>query len=443
MRHYTLLSLSLTVLWLTACQEPGPETTPPGASWLDDAVVPIETLSMGSGFDDLLVLEQAIGSSRVVALGEIVHRAHEPLAFRNRLFEFLVEEMGFRVIAMETGLAESAGLRNFIRGGDVDLDEIAPEALGWGGHLYRENRELLQWIREYNQDAPAGDFIRFYGFELPGGTDSYFSRAGQFVERGLEYVATVDAESANSLRERIGPLLPFFGDLEYSALEVQERDALSAAINDLAAAIEQRRFDLIATSSDEQWAWEYQKVRTVGQLDDFLRLIPAGWKPTPEEPWLPNMNEAMTARDFGMWENVQWILGRERSERVFLFMHNAHLQNALNLRPEGPNWVLGQHLKSALDDDLYSVGTVHNSMVESEVFGVYRAGPSGLAQRLSQLELPLLFLDVRSQPWPDLEREWWTSGQPLDYGFQQASLSPATTYDAWVYLEVLSPYEPW
>lgn len=53
-----------------------------------------------------------IGKARVVALGEPMHGAHEPMAFRNRLIRFVVEQMGFTAVALESGFTESINSRS-------------------------------------------------------------------------------------------------------------------------------------------------------------------------------------------------------------------------------------------------------------------------------------------------------------------------------------------
>src|SRR5688500_15556326 len=77
------------------------------AKWATAHALPITTLESGGNDSDLLPLESAIGAARVVALGEPRHGVHEPLAFRNRLFRFMVEQMGFTAIALESGFTES------------------------------------------------------------------------------------------------------------------------------------------------------------------------------------------------------------------------------------------------------------------------------------------------------------------------------------------------
>jgi len=58
-----------------------------------------------------------IGNSRIVAVSEAVHAARQPLEFRNRLIKYLVEEMGFTAIALESGVVEGRLLNDYVRHG--------------------------------------------------------------------------------------------------------------------------------------------------------------------------------------------------------------------------------------------------------------------------------------------------------------------------------------
>jgi erythromycin esterase len=55
-------------------------------------------------FSDLQFLKQAIGDRRVVQLGESAHGTAEFSSMKVRLIKFLHEEMGFDVVAFESGL---------------------------------------------------------------------------------------------------------------------------------------------------------------------------------------------------------------------------------------------------------------------------------------------------------------------------------------------------
>jgi erythromycin esterase len=71
--------------------------------WGRKAAAPLSRVTPGPPWDDLRPLGDMVGSATVVALAEAVHGGAEPLDFRNRVFQYLVEEKGFTAIAIESG----------------------------------------------------------------------------------------------------------------------------------------------------------------------------------------------------------------------------------------------------------------------------------------------------------------------------------------------------
>ena len=63
-------------------------------SWARRGLHPVSTAS-GAPQADLEPFRQIIGNARVVAVGEGFHGTAEGLAFRNRLFRYLVEHLDF------------------------------------------------------------------------------------------------------------------------------------------------------------------------------------------------------------------------------------------------------------------------------------------------------------------------------------------------------------
>ena len=52
-------------------------------------------------------LDSLVGSARILALGELIHRGHEPLEFRNEVIRYAVTHLGFTAVALESGFTES------------------------------------------------------------------------------------------------------------------------------------------------------------------------------------------------------------------------------------------------------------------------------------------------------------------------------------------------
>lgn len=166
-----MLPLLVVVLSSSAASAAPSSQVDAFSKWAAAHALAVTTVDSAGNDSDLLPLMSAIGAARVVAFGEPMHGAHEPLAFRNRLFRFLVEQMGFTAIALESGFTESISARSFIEGGAGDAETAARTGLSSGFGRYLENRELMQWMRDYNSAASSAGHrrLRFYGIDLPAG----------------------------------------------------------------------------------------------------------------------------------------------------------------------------------------------------------------------------------------------------------------------------------
>ena len=76
-------------------------------AWVKDHAIPLKTAEAEHGFEDMEPLKKLVGDARVVALGEATHGSREFFQLKHRMLEFLVEEMGFTVFAIEANWPES------------------------------------------------------------------------------------------------------------------------------------------------------------------------------------------------------------------------------------------------------------------------------------------------------------------------------------------------
>src|SRR5688500_3991761 len=92
----TIVSTASVVMGICLCPLPSQAQQEKAAfeRWAAANAIPLASLEPGTTTTDLRRVGAIIGSARIVALGEPTHGAHEPLAFRNRLFRYLVEELG-------------------------------------------------------------------------------------------------------------------------------------------------------------------------------------------------------------------------------------------------------------------------------------------------------------------------------------------------------------
>ncbi|WP_205502265.1 erythromycin esterase family protein [Rufibacter psychrotolerans] len=120
---------------------------------------------------DLDVLLREIGDARVVLLGEASHGTAEYYTWRAAITRRLMQEKGFRFVAVEGEWADSYRVNQFIKG--PRQDSAAAVALlehynrwptwMWGNY---EVASLVTWLNAYNQDKPAAQKVGFYGLDV-------------------------------------------------------------------------------------------------------------------------------------------------------------------------------------------------------------------------------------------------------------------------------------
>ena len=113
--------------------------------------------------DDLEPLRAIVGNARYVGMGESVHTSGGFYEMKHRLFRFLVGEMGFRVLAMETPWIAAERVSTY-----VETCEGTPEeALNGVFSVFRsgETAALLQWMCDWNTTHP-NDRVHFHGIDI-------------------------------------------------------------------------------------------------------------------------------------------------------------------------------------------------------------------------------------------------------------------------------------
>ena len=404
--------------------------------WARDRAVPLPGCTTNATALD--AVKPVVGTARIVALGEPAHGAHQPLAFRNCLFRYLVEQAGFTAIALETGLNESRRLQDYVAGGPGEARQVAQEGFTWGFGRFEENVALLSWIRRYNADPAHPRKIHVYGIDLSGGDSSGFgAKARITLDASLAYLARVAPRRTARERRPFGRFLDRFSQASYDRLSSADRARMRSAIDRLIAVFDRDRATLIAASSEADHAWARRNAVVARQLEALFRVSP----PEPAGDDLPaDGYKADAVRDAAMAENVRWALEREGpAGRVLLFAHNGHIMNAPT---RGGIWsvyaqapaVMGQHLKAALGRDLLILPI--SAAVNGPGLPQTPQGAGSLDAVLARTGLSHFLLDVRDAR----GIAWLTQDQSFRATFTtETRIVPATAFDALVFFDRLTP----
>ncbi len=424
------------LLWTVPAAAATPADDAPIA-WARAQAIVLPACPSISSRADFGAMAKMIGDARVVALGEPVHGAHEPLALRNCLFRYLVEEQGFTAIAIESGLHESRRLRDYAAGGPGDVHDLARTGLTWGFWRFPENIELLEWIRAYNLDPRHKRKIAFYGIDMSGGdADGAWARGRATLDNGIAYLARATPVKSERVRKSVTPFLDHFSVPGYLRLDGRARARLRRAIADTLQFFDANRAALIEASSPADYAWARQDIVAARQLQTLFDVSRA---PTADGALSPGDFRADAARDAAMAENARGALDRVGADgRMLLFTHNGHVMNE---RTRGGIWTvysrppaaMGLHLRRALGRDLLIIGT------GSDGGGGGKAiKPGTIDVLLASAGVPHFVIDFRSAA-----PAWLFRDQSIGVNYDTENLiRPRQAFDGLAYFDKLTPSRP-
>lgn len=355
--------------------------------------------------DDFAGIDSLIASARVVALGEADHGVREYLAYRNRLFEHLVEKQLVTALLVESGFTEATLADDYVMGAPgVTSHDAAAALFMWAmPAVMQDNIALLDWLRAYN--AKAARKIRIYGVDLPGGRNGLFTDSRVAVDAALAYLAKAAPAAHGVLVPRLTPLLPSFSVAGYLALDAAHRTELRSAVETLLDA-----FKTLPDSAEMRRARQHAAMAVV--VETFLRT-------TADRSTKQDLADASLdgIRDATMAANAVWAINEEgANSRVFLFAANAHIRRAPPLVFPSTIKVaaMGEYLARSLKDKYVAIGFVHGD-------GPLTPTLDGL---FSKVGPPSFLVDLRTAPetvHAGLDQSW---DLRLD-GFRALGLKPA------------------
>src|SRR5205085_8677731 len=165
-----------------------PPPPDPPAVWLAAHAVPLATTEAVGGVDDLAPLATIAGDASIVGMGDVTHGTHELYTSKLRVLQFLVERMGFDVLAMEGSFPQMERVNAYIQGGPGDLHQLLRNGTSEIYYYFWDTQEfaaVIDWMRNYNMtrgnNQPA---IEIFGADVYDGVT-----AEQLV---IDYLNTVD-----------------------------------------------------------------------------------------------------------------------------------------------------------------------------------------------------------------------------------------------------------
>ena len=289
---------------------------------------------------DLDALMERIGEARVVLLGEATHGTAEFYEMRAKITQALIERKGFQVVAAEADWPDAAQIDQYVRGDGREPAEEEPftrfPTWMWAN---TEVRDLIEWMRRYNEGRSPEEAPGFYGLDL------YGLRAS--IAAVLHYLEDVDPEAAQVARERYSCLSPWEQDpAAYGRMTVRGRyrECEDEVLDMLQELLEKR---LAYTARDgERFFDAAQNARLVASAEQYYRTMYYG----SVRSW--------NLRDEHMFETLKQLLDfRGADAKAVVWAHNSHLgdASATEMGTRGEHNV-GQLCREHFGEDVYLVG---------------------------------------------------------------------------------------
>jgi erythromycin esterase-like protein len=199
---------------------------------------------------------------RLLALGEPTHGEDVLLELRNELFRQLVEREGYRTIAIESDCVMGLIVDDYVTSGTGTLDEVMERGFSHEWGAFAGNRELVRWMRAYNDGRAASERVRFAGFDGPLEITGAASPRQALTALHAYLTAWVDADLLPCTAESLDRLLgaddrwtnpAAMMDPSRSVGQTPEAKQLRLLADDLVALLDAQTPHLIAASSREDW----------------------------------------------------------------------------------------------------------------------------------------------------------------------------------------------
>lgn len=407
-------------------------------AWISQHAIIVRSIDpMDENFSDLEPLIDAIGSARVVQLGEPSHGAGSAFAAKVRLVKFLHRRMGFDVLAWESGLYDVRLAQAAMRGGE---DPVAAAQRGiltiWSNA--QEVRPLFDYVKathgttrplemvgmDMQVSAPATD-------ERLAGDLRSFAAALRDLTRRRDFASLIDRTiaaygrllvhaRARAQKAAESSKAGLTGTALAEAMRTWEQnegqrlrptraafDNFLAAANGLLTAISANRAALEEVHGTREVAFmeravENMRGRGATAYDNERADPPSG------SAWT---NEAWNRRDALMAGNLRWLIEEGYPGRkVIVWAHNVHVMNAyfaqewgtVHAKPQrNGKKPAGASLAEWLKDKLYTIAITtyqgEDAWANFQQSGSISPAPEGSVEFwLHQLDRPQVFLDLKS-----------------------------------------------
>lgn len=356
-------------------------------------------------YKDLAFLKPLLKDKTVVSLGENFHRVAEYSSMKTRLIKYLHEELGFDVIAFESGLGDS--FMTYENAGTLSSKEMMERSIFPVWHS-KETLALFDYIK---QQRSKGKPLYLAGYDMQF-TSAYLT---QWI---AEWIAEVDPQRGRDYFQfELQAMTDYYKVINEYGLDNGNNPKAKQEIQKVKDQYEPQYKALIQfiKENKKQLAAAYPKNPrivdvAVKTLEDRIKFIEMG---------LYDTKESYEFRDRIMADNVEWLTKvMYPGKKVILWAHNDHLAkntSKMSVKEQG-KWInsftsMGELLHQKLKDKEYVIGLYMNSgrastITTQQIFQIKPMPKGSLEQLMMGSGYKIAFADLSKHQTPNKNNAW-------------------------------------
>jgi erythromycin esterase len=297
-------------------------------NWINENAIKIEDANPDTNlaiFNNNI--PQKFADAKIFGFGEATHQGKEFFNLKAKFFKYLVETQNIKVFIIEDSYTSEAGINEWISGGKGNVETIANN-FSIGFWYTKEVVNLLEWMRNYNQNKSKDEQIRFYGMDIQ------MVKNINLEIRNLvkKYTISVSEELLLEVDKCVEKKVNYKASTDWADIQIPK-------LNE----IERILLDFKKGTKDENIEEFNSAIRALNYLSKYTYYV---------------QNHYSQDRDLKMFENAKWIIeNKSKNGKAFIWAHNEHINNKQAGNNSGRNiYNLGRHLKEYYKNDYYSVG---------------------------------------------------------------------------------------
>jgi erythromycin esterase len=410
------------------------------SQWCAENVQPINLDS--NDLDDLDFLKEVVGNKRIVAIGEQTHEDGATFGLRGKIIEYLIKEMGFKVILFEAGMFDLY-VANEVTQASKQIDSLRNGLYGFWKNADQHD-QLFTFLQE---QLLTGTDIEFGGFDCKL-TSAYGRKNSNYTRLLKQHVAKLDKDYSTT------PAFDVYVQL-WAKIEADMQKgglasfAFKMNVVEKSTLLKQSKITQQWLSQKGEFEWA-QMVKTVDESVVLYADFSLG-KALFNKDWLLSLNNH---RDELMAENLQYLLSTKYADKkVILFGAAYHFVR--NIQTVTPRKVRGIALDRSVTtggilypefhDEIYSIGFT----AFDGTYGYVKKGKKGskvkksseksLSYQLANKNYEAAFVSLNKI---SNDSQYWFNNPVirfLDYETDTSAPDWSAVMDAVVYIKTMTP----